>query len=602
MTVKSAVLRLLGLSIRNFMSYGNNTTLINLERPGTTLIVGEDLDNTTNGHGSNGCGKSAIIHALSYAVYDRAVSKLKHIDSLVNNINKKGLVVELTFIATSGKHYRIRRERKAKAGAAGNTVSLFEDNVDISLDSAGTNALIESIVGIPYEVFVRIVVFSASHIPFLDLPASHPTAPNQRDIIEELFGMTELSDKSNQLKEHIKAAEASLNIKETTIALLEKEHSRHLTQIENSIKRVEGWKVQNTDTIDKLFTKLEKIEHIDVAAEKAAHVKLEKASTKLANYNQQLKTEQRSLRELQSTDKTVTAELIHLRNAKCPRCMQDYTGSLSEVEKLSNQSLTLSSQLLDTTASIHTLNGVIIECTSHVCDAKAHITVVDIDELLDIKNQSVNIKAKIKELDQAVNPFIEPHDELLAIKLDPIDYDEVNALTVQVTHQRFLLKLLTKSDSFVRKSLLKENIKYLNSRLRLYLVDFGLPHRVEFTHEMTAKITQVGRELDFGNLSNGQKARLGLALSFAFIDILQLKHGKINVCMLDEVLDVGLDAIGVAAAARVIKRKAASENLSIYIISHKSEIEGVFDNQMTVQMSKGFSSILNNQVEDIAFT
>ena len=128
-------------------------------------------------------------------------------------------------------------------------------------------------------------------------------------------------------------------------------------------------------------------------------------------------------------------------------------------------------------------------------------------------------------------------------------------------------------------------------KLQQYLADLGLPHTVEFTHELTAVINQFGHPLDFGNLSNGQRARVNLALSLAFRDVLQQLHSKINVCMFDEVLDVGLDTVGVQAAAKMLKRKARDENLSLYIISHRDEINAAFDTVMTVQMQKGFSYI-----------
>ena len=109
---------------------------------------------------------------------------------------------------------------------------------------------------------------------------------------------------------------------------------------------------------------------------------------------------------------------------------------------------------------------------------------------------------------------------------------------------------------------------------------------------MTASITQFGRIMDFGNLSNGQRARVNLALSFAFRDVLQMLHNRINICMLDEVLDVGLDGPGVTAAARMLKRKARDEKLSLYIITHRDEIDSAFDHVITVQMHDGFSRIV----------
>jgi DNA repair exonuclease SbcCD ATPase subunit len=210
---------------------------------------------------------------------------------------------------------------------------------------------------------------------------------------------------------------------------------------------------------------------------------------------------------------------------------------------------------------------------------------------LNIKSKSEQYANKVKELQQATNPFEEPLQELNELELEPIGMGEINTISETIEHQKFLLKLLTKKDSFVRKVLLNKYIPFLNTRLLTYLTDLGLPHTVEFTHEMTANITQFGREMDFGNLSNGQRSRVNLAISLAFRDVLQSLHQKINVCMLDEVLDVGLDAVGVQNAARMLKRKARDENLSLYIISHRDEIDSAFDQTMTIQMSKGFSHV-----------
>ncbi len=108
---------------------------------------------------------------------------------------------------------------------------------------------------------------------------------------------------------------------------------------------------------------------------------------------------------------------------------------------------------------------------------------------------------------------------------------------------------------------------------------------------MTAKISEFGNEMEFGNLSGGQRARVNLALSFAFRDVLQSMHDHVNVCILDEVLDVGLDTIGVTAAAKMLKRKARDEKLAIYIISHRDEIDSAFDRKIIVQRSGRFSSL-----------
>lgn len=584
------MIRFKSLTIKNFLSYGNVPTVIVLDRPGTTLILGEDLDNTASGTGANGVGKTVLLNALVYAVYDKPVSNISK-DNLVNNVNKKNMEVTVEF-EKGGIEYRIERARKVKAGAAGNYVHLYENGKDITPDSvSNTNEKIERIIGIPYELFVRIVAFSATHVPFLDLPVRSHYAANQTDIIEELFDLKTLSEKANLLKEVIRDTELSLDTHMARIEQLEKEHSRHEKQLESAERRVETWAEQNQKEIADIQRKLTRLENVDVDHQRLLH-------DELGDIEEQLREaldEQRSLeRAIKDTSKIVvskTKELEHLRDAKCPYCLQEYEDAQV---KISENEL----EVAQAESAIQTLEGKLAIADSNVellaarhKEVKSHLVVNDLDELLEIKSKFDHYQSRLEELQQARNPFIEPLEELQAVELDPVDKSVINDLKAMVDHQKFLLKLLTKKDSFVRKALLNKNIPFLNQRLAHYLTELGLPHTVEFTHEMTASISQFGRPLDFGNLSNGQRARVNLALSFAFRDVLQSMHEHLNVCMLDEVLDVGLDTVGVQAAARMLKRKARDEKISVYIISHRDEVDSAFDHKMTVQMSKGFSYI-----------
>ncbi|TFG97005.1 hypothetical protein E4H12_09700 [Candidatus Thorarchaeota archaeon] len=579
------------LTMRNFLSYGNNTTSFQLERPGTTLIVGEDLDNTTNGQGANGVGKSTLINALAYAIYDKPVSNISK-DNLVNNINKKNMEVIVEFIIPSGKTYMVKRARKAKAGAAGNTVYLYENGKDITPDSAAnTNAEIERIIGIPYELFVRIVVFSASHTPFLDLPVKSHYQANQTDIIEELFGLTALSAKAAVLKEMIKETEMKLQMRQVKIEILEKEHIRHQQQVDSAKRRVIQWDEQNQTQIKQLRAKLKKIESVDIEQQRSLHESLNDIKGQLNDALDKQRVIEKYIKELNKTYTKAEADLTHLRDEKCPYCLQKYADAQSKIKATESTAEKAFKELEKNNNELKLVKKDVGSLTTSFKDIKDKITVDNLQELLQIRNESATMRTKIDELTNALNPYLEPLEELQTIKLDKINYDEINAMNKDIEHQRFLLKLLTKKDSFVRKALLNKNIPYLNSRLQHYLAILGLPHKVEFTFEMTASISQFGRTLDFGNLSAGQRARVNLALSFAFRDVLQNLHTKINICMLDEVLDHGLDTVGVHAAARLLKRKARDEQLSLYIISHRDEIDGAFDNTITVQLSKGFSYV-----------
>jgi len=592
------MIRFTSLTLRNFLSYGNNTTVVELDRSGTTLIVGEDLDNTSNGHGANGVGKTVIINALAYAVYDKPLSSISK-DNLVNNVNKKNMEVTINF-DKDGVFYQVKRVRKSKSYAAGNYVKLYErvgdaeftEADEVTRDSvSNTNKYIEKIIGIPYELFVRIVVFSANHIPFLDLPVRHVTAPSQTAIIEELFELTELAEDAEVLKVITKADDLKLSRLKDKIESSEREHIRHAKQVSSAKKRLVGWKNSNEEHIVDLKETLEKVSNIDIDTQRKLLEGLVTVEDELNGALENQRNIEKSIKKNNKKQKEIEKELEHLVNAKCPYCLQKYEDAQSKIDENKNAVEDLICQIILSTDDLDAADNKVMKLTKKHKLIKAKVTVPNIEELLEIKNQSSSITQHIEELNEAINPFVEPLEELMDIELDEIKYDEVNKLTINIEHQKFLLKLLTKKDSFVRKALLNKNIPFLNSRLQHYLSDLNLPHHVEFSHELIAQISRFGNTLDFGNLSNGQRARVNLALSFAFRDVLQKLHTRINVCMLDEALDVGLDSVGVQNAARMIKRKAREEGLSLYIISHRDEIDSAFDNQMTIQMIKGFSYI-----------
>lgn len=577
------------VTLRNFLSYGNNTTVIELDNTGTTLIVGEDLDNTTNGQGANGVGKSSIINAVAYAMYDKPISNISK-DNLVNNINKKNMEVAVDFTAPNGKRYTVKRTRKTKAGAAGNAVFIFEDGKDVTPDSvSNANEFIEKLIGIPYELFVRIVVFSASHTPFLDLPTTSHYAANQKDIIEELFGLTMLTQKAERLKELIKDTEGRLSTNELKIKALEQERERFETQLESAKKRVLNWENQNDETIAELEAKLESVGDVDVEEQQRLHAELKEAKKELNAALETQREVETQIKALKKQQKELLANLTHLRDDKCPYCLQGFSSN-DKLEETENLLMEISDNLGSLAVEAEAITTTISTITHNHNQLKGKILFTNLEELLTTKNQSTQILAKIEELKAATNPYIEPLDELNAMAVEEVDYTEINKITKELEHQKFLLKLLTKKDSFVRKALLNKNIPFLNQKLAGYLTTLGLPHKVEFTHEMTASISQFGHELDFGNLSAGQRARVNLALSLAFRDVLQNMHTKVNICMLDEVLDHGLDGVGVQAAVKMLKRMARDEKLSMFVITHR-EVDTAFDHTLTIQLSKGFSYV-----------
>lgn len=579
------------LSLRNFLSYGNNTTIFDLRRPGTTLIVGENLDNTSDGQGANGVGKSTIVNAIAYALYDKPVSDISK-DNLVNNINNKNMEVTLEYVGDDGVQYKIHRFRKMKAGAEGNGVHFYKNGKDVTPDSVvATNAEIEKTIGIPYELFVRIIVFSASHNPFLNLKTDE-----QKSIIEELFGLTAISQKAELLKKQIKDTEGRISIQQVKIDSAEKERERHAAQIDNAKRRVDNWVEHNKATIAGLQDKLAKIEGVDFEVQQELHNTLASSQKRLNEALDIQRITERAIRELIKRKSKLETDLSHLTDAKCPYCLQQYTDAEAKITETREQILSIDEELTTLDAELEVAEREVATVSLAIKEIRSKIVVDDIEELITVKNESDNIRRQIKDLENTVNPFLDPLQELMDIALDDVDYTDINKLSKELDHQKFLLKLLTKKDSFIRKALLNKNLPLLNTKLQHYINMLGLPHRVEFTKEMSATISQFGRSLNFGNLSQGQRARVNFALSMAFRDVLQNLHPKINICMLDEVLDFGLDSIGVVAAAKLVKQKARDENVCMYVISHRDEVSSIFDKRMVIQMSKGFSYVVDEMV------
>ena len=575
------------ISLRNFLSYGNNTTVIQLQRPGTTLIVGENLDSTVDGKGGNGVGKTSIVNAIVFALYDRAISDMAK-DDLINNINKRNLEVSVDF-KIGNNEYIVRRERKAKEG---NNVYLYINGEDKTPDSAAkTNAEIMRIVGMPFEMFVRIVIFSAQQKSFLELPSRHPTQANQTDFIEELFGLTTLSAKADMLKLTIADTEREITAEKTRITRVEQEHARHSLQIDSAKRRVVTWEATNEQTITNLQAKLDKLGEIDVTAQQALLGELKIAGKQLQEFTSTVNACGKEYKQIESSLVELRTELVQLQHNQCPYCKQEFHDTQAKIASVNSQIEEHNTRMFEVDELMERTVDEIATVKEAIATLKSQITIDNIEELIEISAQSGNIKERITELTGETNPHLESLDELLNTELEEIDYATINELTSTQEHQKFLLKLLTKKDSFVRKELLEKNIPYLNARLQYHLGFLGLPHKVEFTQEMTAAISQFGQPLSFGNLSAGQRARVNIALSLAFRDVLQQLHQKINICLFDEVLDIGLDGVGIVAAAQSLKRISKDDTVSIFIISHKSEVENMFDSTITVQMSKGFSYI-----------
>jgi DNA repair exonuclease SbcCD ATPase subunit len=213
--------------------------------------------------------------------------------------------------------------------------------------------------------------------------------------------------------------------------------------------------------------------------------------------------------------------------------------------------------------------------------------------LQDAHNHRTSLDALKKELEQRENqedPYDEQIQEMSDTGVEVVSWDTINDLTSMQDHQEFLLKLLTNKDSFIRKRIIDQNLAFLNTRLTYYLNKMGLPHSVKFMNDLTVEIQELGRDLDFDNLSRGERNRLILSLSWAFRDVWESLYHPINLLFIDEVVDSGMDASGVESALAVLKKMARDRNKSVWLVSHKDELAGRVNNLMKVIKENGFTS------------
>jgi DNA repair exonuclease SbcCD ATPase subunit len=251
------------LSVRNFMSVGNATQGIDFDRRDLTLVLGENLD--LGGDGSrNGTGKTTIINALSYALYGTALSNIRK-DNLVNKTNGKNMMVSLDF-AVAGQDYRIERGRKP------NVLKFYVNNHEQEIiddaqgDSRETQGTIERTLGLSHDMFKHILALNTYTEPFLSLKANE-----QRTIIEQLLGITMLSERAEKIKELNRSTKDSVTQEEFRIRAVQEANKRIEEQIESLRKRQRMWISKQTEDVTKLESAIASLEHIDIETELSAH-------------------------------------------------------------------------------------------------------------------------------------------------------------------------------------------------------------------------------------------------------------------------------------------------------------------------------------------
>ena len=677
------------LSVRNFMSVGNATQGIDFDRNDLTLVLGENLD--LGGDGSrNGTGKTTIINALSYALYGNALSNIRK-DNLVNKTNGKGMLVGLEFSA-GGQDYRIERGRKP------NVLKFYVNNEDKSAtddaqgDSRETQEAIERLLGMSHDMFKHILALNTYTEPFLSLKAN-----DQRTIIEQLLGITLLSERADRIRELNRETKDAISQEEMRIRALQEANKRIEEQVESLKRRQVLWQKKYNSDLAYLVAQYDELVVVDIEAELRAHQALATWTERKKQSDARVKmlafqtawqqTQSKDIAELQASydrlshinigselqahsdlaeyltntrlleerDREVArlgrevdrdsglveklrAEIATLEDHRCYACGQEFHDSqhatvltqkqamLAESEssvaaktaewtqlraqqifvaaerpvthyRTEAEAIRHSSELENIEQKIQAKQAETDPYAEHLSDNTAEDPGAAPVTHYDTEAKAVKHSTMVTSLLQQIttkhgetDPYAEQIVDMQQSAMQQIVYDQLNHLVRVQDHQEFLLKLLTSKDSFIRKKIIDQNLSYLNSRLTHYLDRIGLPHTVTFQNDLTVMIEELGRDLDFDNLSRGERNRLILSMSWAFRDVFESLYQPINLLFIDELIDSGLDTAGMESSLAILKQMSRERHKSVWLVSHRDELAGRVENIMRVVKENGFTS------------
>ena len=312
------------------MSVGNNTQAVNFDNCQLTLVLGHNLD--MGGDGSrNGTGKTTIINALSYALYGEALTNIRR-DNLINKTNGKGMITTVDF-EIEGRAYRIERGRKP------NVLRLMingEDAFDEEQqgDSRETQKEIEKIIGFPHTMFKHLIALNTYTEPFLGMKNN-----DQRDMIEQLLGITELSQKAEVLKELMKGTRESIKEEEIRINTVEESNKRIQKNINEIESRSKAWDKQRNDKLEEIALLVTSLEEINIESEISKHKHnsvVNEQSTKLTTLKNERDVNDRSISRSEEKLETLKENLQKAIEGVCPTCEQG-TAHLDTHEKYTQE-------------------------------------------------------------------------------------------------------------------------------------------------------------------------------------------------------------------------------------------------------------------------
>ena len=567
---------------------------------------------------------STVVDALCFVLFGKTIRDSTN-QRLINRwVPKRPMYVELEFDKGDYEYLVERGERPSKLKLyrkpRGETLPFRKKDgrkfiFDISRGKTETTKQIEELLGYSITLFGYIAANSSESDPF---PKLKP--PQQRDLMEKLFGFEIMSQKGAVIAEQRKETKKLLAAAESALSMIIQANERIRAQIADIERRSTAWVKEQSDKIDRLLAEIAKLEGIDYDKEienqkLLAEVQVE--SDRITAMVKQAGMAAEAARRIIGPEEYAEGMLIqniekldeetkHMAGGVCPTCEQAWTPDPKKLERKSEELVAQQGKLIEQRDKIKALFADLDEKQKALEAAEAEMAEFDtalegianlevhfdtIEQALEAKSRITNLQDSLREVQTLENPHTATLEALNDEALQDEDDTEVQQLRKLVKHQDYMVRLLTDSDSFVRKQILDQWVPALNKQIQYYMDHFDKPHLVQFQPDLTLKITLLSEEFFWGDLSKGERVSITLSLNMAFQDIFEFLNYGINIFCIDELLDNGLGPGEARAVVEVLKRLNHIKQKSILLITHREDIAAQADRTFMVRKEAHLSRI-----------
>lgn len=557
------------LKVKNFLSFGNNDTEIDLENYKLNLVTG-----------SNGAGKSSLlVEGLTYALFGQPFRDIKK-GQLINFINDKNSVVELEF-SISSDSYKIIRGQKP------NILQLFK-NDELIPESASVKDFQEyiqsEVLRMSLASFKQLVVLgTANFIPFMQLSSA-----NRRKLVDDLLDVSIFTKMDQLNKGSIKEINQQMNENLIKLNSLKSELTAYTLLLKEKNNSVFSDKEQLEQKLieKKIFAKelLSKINELKVKVE---------ALTNLIKANDVVET----IKKLDNVS-SVLANRIAVNTQKIQEtCEKDFCLSCQQKISEEQRSFIIKGIQLEIDNDTNKSNQVQEKLNSIMDELKIHKERQS--ELSDHNLKLVELNTKFSTAIQEVKQLTEELNKETIV--DSSVQDKINELNTSISelelsqqnwfNEKYLRTVLSTLlvDSGIKATVIKKFVPVINKKINMYLKLLGADYMFLLDNEFNEQIRGAGREKSsYFSFSQGEKSRVDLAIMFTWRDIASIISGtNINLLVLDEVFDSAIDSSGVSGLKSVLD----SLDSNVYIISHREQLSDDFNRHIEV-IKKGRFSIL----------